>query len=593
MATLLTVNGAVVVDDAELESYVKSLYSELESLNSKRISQITTYFKELNGNSYIPQPEEDWQSDLKSSVFFQKIIFTYLFLRSLLKKSSSNLVAFEARDPYFASALKKVFNYASYKTNLYGAVDKSLFYSLLSGDFTLNIDVQYKVDEWEDIELELVVQPVEPLRFFSTPEKDVFAVVEFVDYEHAYKLMELLWEKKVDLKPYGKNDLKDNTYFYTLPQTQKPYVKLTTIYARFIKDTVSLPYKFVIVNDEDLVLYEPVNHSDKKPPIISVSFYSDDMQLSYADLIWGYYKEDTRFLRAILDRALLSTAMGFEVNTTYIQSQKDELEIRPFAVYYSTSDTPAFRPFQLASFDPNVLPVRQLIVNEATNISAITEFIMGLPTSKGRPTAKEVTLKASMNQQVMSTIIERLEGKFISDVVKKLLSLAFQYKMAEIERLLDENELRAVNVYRQKAVVEGKKEYHYLVKELYKGVDVKVEGISGLLRQQDELQTLMDFVSVVSQFGLASYIDMTKVLGKLVAELGFPADIVRQPTQEELVAMAQQQAILNQKQREILEYLMREGKDISKVKPENLQYIANLLIQTEGGQNVGGMVAGG
>lgn len=547
LAEIILYNGVKIVPDSELSSFVLQNYQTLKSLNTKLHQSVVDYLSELNGKSVIPDPDNttgNWRTNIKSSIFFQKTIFAYLYLRSLLQKSTENLISFDSPTfTYLPSAYRKIFDWAIHKTKYFDAIDKALYYAILSSVYAVKIEGEYEVDEFDEVEFNITCKPLHPLNFYYSADGFAYAIDNYIPIERVVKLKQFWRNKSVVIKPYSSFTEEDRTYFKTNSLNQKPVVKLTTLYIRYISSNgdVSIPYKFLILNDTELVDYEPLSHSDRRFPIIATSFYSEDMQISYADLIWDYYKEDSRFIRAIIDRAILSTTMGFEINTTALDNQEKALTIKPFTVITTNSEAPAIRPFSLANFDPNILPVRQLILQEAQNVSALTEFLMGLPTSKGRPTAKEVALKTQMNQQIISTIIYRLENEFIKQTAQKLIALFLQYKLNDCMSLLTDKEKEEFTLLINKAIAENKEPYYYLIRELYKGLNIRVEGVSGVLKQKDEVEKLMNFVELASSLGLIPYLDIPKVFESLFKKLELPSDIVRIPTPEELQAIAKEQ----------------------------------------------------
>lgn len=550
MAEIVLYNGVKIISDEDLTSFVVQNYQSLKTLNTKQHQSVIDYLSELNGKSVIPDPDDttgNWRTNIKSSIFFQKTIFAYLYLRSLLQKSTEQLVSFDSSTyKYLPSAYRKIFNWGIHKTRYFDAIDKALYYAILSSVYAISIEGEYDVDEFDEVEFNITVKPLHPLNFYFSADGLAYAIDNYIPIEKVSKIVQFWRNKNVDIKTYNLNTDNERTYYKTSSLSKKPVVKLTVLYTRYISSDgdVSVPYKFTILNDNILVDYEPLSHVDRRFPIVATSFYSDDMQISYADLIWDYYKEDSRFLRAIIDRAILSTALGYELNTSAIVNEDKTLTIKPFTVISTNnSEAPAIRPFTLANFDPNILPVRQLILQESQNVSALTEFLMGLPTSKGRPTAKEVLVKTQMNQQIISTIIYRLENEFIKKASQKLISLFLQYKLNDCMALLSDNERGEFTILINKAVAEQKEPYYYLIRELYKGIVIKVEGLSGIIQQSEEADKILNFVEVISNLGLISYIDVVKVFEMLFKKLGIPADIVRIPTPEELQAIAQNQQV--------------------------------------------------
>jgi len=597
---ITTINGEYIVSKEDLETFALTIYTELQSVSQLKRDKVMEYVAELNGNSVIPDPDNAsgaWRTNIKSSLFFQKTIFAYLYLRALLQKSTDALLSFRSNKyTYLPSAYKKIFDLAVYRTKLFDKLDKALWYAILSGELTLLLDADYVVDEWDDVEFEVIAKALNPLNYYKSSDGQFYAYDTFQPIE-VVKGLSTLWKNPPEkLEPYNLTTNKDMTdYLITSIKDKATYGKITYIFGRYVSpnfDVISLPLKLTLYNDKHLVDVETITHVDKRLPIISVPFYSDDMQLSYVDLIWDYYKEDSRLLRAIIDRAILATTMGFEINVSALDKEQDVFTVKPFAVIRTVSDEQAIRPFAMASFDPNVLPVRQLILQEGQNVSAITEFLMGQPTSKGRPTAKEVAIKTQMNQNIISTIINRIEDQFIGAVARKLLTLMFQYHLSDILNggILTDTELKEINGIVNKALLENREPYYYLVKELYKGTDIKVEGMSGVLKQKEEVDNIMSMVEMASQLGLIPFLNMPEIFKKLFKSLQLDSDLVRIPPPEELKAMAQMQQAKTQIEPEIyasiIQQMLQNPQVLAHVvsKPQNLGQYVDILAQAKAQQ---------
>jgi hypothetical protein len=597
--SITAVNGELTLPKEELETFAISIYKELQSVSQPRRTRVIDYLAELNGNSSIPDPDDstgNWRTNVKSSIFFQKTLFAYLYLRALLHKSTKSLLSFESRKyTYLPSAYRKVFNLGVYKTALFDVIDKALWFGILSGELAVLLDATFTIDEWDDVEFTITAKALNPLQYYRSSDNQFYAYDLFLPIEKIKGLSKLWKYPPEKLEVYNLATDKDRTDFLINPMRDRAtYGKITYIFGRYVNSEgeVSLPLKFTLYNDKYLVDVENVLHADKQFPVISISFYSDEMQQSYADLIWDYYKEDSRLIRAIVDRAILSTTMGFEINTTALASKDEIFTVKPFTVIKTVSDQPAIRPFSMASFDPNVLPVRQLILQEAQNVSALTEFLMGQPTSKGRPTAKEVALKTQMNQNVISTIINRIEDEFIARITRKLISLMFQYHLNEIVNsgLLEPSELKEINELINKAIMENREPYYYLIKELYKGTVIKVEGMSGVIKQKEELENILNVVELSSNLGLLPYLNMVEIFKKIFHILQLDAELVRIPTPEELQAMAKVQAekqkVADEISASVSEQLLQDKEILSKLAqdPETLMAYIQMLATAKAGQ---------
>jgi hypothetical protein len=589
MITLKDYTGTpFVVEESELENFSVGVYNELKSLNQIRQSKVRDYIRELNGNSTIPDPSLNWQSNIKSSMFFQKLAFAYYYFRSLVDMASKNLLTFYASDPHskMPSILKKCYDLAVYKSNFFQEVGLTLFYGLLSGHLALLIDTDLEIDQFCDVEKKLLVKALHPLDFYISNDGSFYAYDVYVPLEKAYRMQKFWTIKPAQLEPYNISTSKESVEYMVKSTQKRSYVKLTYIYGRYVNNNmVSVPIKITLLNDTKLVDVEIINHADNLLPIVHTYFYASDFQLSYADLIWDYYKEDTRLLRSFIDRVLLSTATAFEINQTILDA-KDEIEIAPYMVLKTNSSEQAVRTFQLASIDPNALPFRQMILMEAQNVSAMSEILEGKPTSKGRPTAKEILIKSQLNMQYVNTLINRIEEEFIAKTVRKMLSVFVQEFIDEIFMMLTPEEQQELTVLVNQALLEDKPKYYYIVKNIYKGITIRVEGLSGVIRQKEELESLLSMIELFSSLGALPFLNVPIIVKRIADIMQLPSEVVRIPTPEEMQAMAQAQ---QKKQEEVQQFIQQilSDKDILQkvaVRPEDL--LTYLNIATGGGNNV-------
>jgi hypothetical protein len=577
-----------VVEESELENFSVGVYNELKSLNSIRQSKVRDYIRELNGNSIIPEPSLRWQSNIKSSMFVQKLAFAYYYFRSLVDRASKNLLTFYASDPYskMPSILKKCYDLAVYKSNFFQEVGLTLFYGLLSGHLALLIDTDLEIDQFGDVEKKLLVKALHPLDFYISNDGSFYAYDVYVPLEKAYRMQKFWTIKPSKLEPYNISTSKESVEYMVKSTQKRSYVKLTYIYGRYVNNNmISVPIKMTLLNDTKLVDVEIINHADNLLPIVHTYFYASDFQLSYADLIWDYYKEDTRLLRSFIDRVLLSTATAFEINETAINT-KEEIEIAPYMVLKTNSPEQAVRTFQLASIDPNALPFRQMVLMEAQNVSAMSEILEGKPTSKGRPTAKEILIKSQLNAQYVNTLINRIEEEFIAKAVRKMLSVFIQEFIDEIFTMLTPEEQQELTVLVNQALLENKPKYYYLVKNIYKGITIRVEGLSGVIRQKEELESLLSVIEMFANLGALPFLNVPIIVKRIADIMQLPSEVVRIPTPEEMQAMAQAQQKKQEEMQQFVQQILGDKEILQKVaeRPEDLLTYLNIAIG--GGNNV-------
>jgi len=557
MKSIITNRGVQYVEPEALESLVLQSYNDIKSAYQPKENKIITYFSELNGKSIIPDhpdtPEESWRSNFRSSMFYQKTIYAYLLLRSLLQQTSlDDLYNIYTENPNLTNALNKIAKTMIFKTKTLDELDKSIFYALFSGYFMLKCDLEPYVDEFGDLEEEIKVEAINPIFTKLTSDELNFAIDKYIPIQSAQALMRMgLWRNIENLTPYNYTTEKDRTDSSITSNTgRKSTVKVTEVYTRLILEdgSVSDFYKFIIINDKHLVYEEPINHADKRPPFIFAWFYGTEIQQSFADMIFEYYKEDTRLTRQMLDLAIVSSSIGIEVDVSNLDSDgQDELVVfSPFSVVKKRTPDPAITNFKLGSFDPNILPIRQLLLQEAQNITGITEFLMGQPTSKGRPTAREVLIKTQASMQMINTIVRRMEDALIKPLVQKLLSLAVQYKLDEMYKILSPEEIQAVQDVMREGIIKGKAKTEeeakvYLIKQIYKGIEIKVGGLTQSLDNMAELEKLMQLVGIYAQYGLTPFLDMPNITKELLNRMRVSSEYARVPTREELAMLTGQQ----------------------------------------------------
>lgn len=183
------------------------------------------YIRELNGNSVIPEPELDWQSNIKSSLFFQKMAFAYYYFRSLINRASKNLLTFYASNPQskMPSILKKCYDLAVYKSDFFQEISLNLFYGLLSGHLALLIDTDLEIDQFGDIEKKIVVKALHPLDFYISNDGFYYAYDVYIPIEKAHRLQKFWTVKPDKLEPYNITTSKEEVEYMIRSSRKKSF----------------------------------------------------------------------------------------------------------------------------------------------------------------------------------------------------------------------------------------------------------------------------------------------------------------------------------------------------------------------------------
>jgi len=536
---ILSINNKIY-NLTDIESYVLGQINAVESAYSRRLTTLIRYMQELNGETNIPDPPYEWQSKFLSSMFYQKIFFAYFYLRSFLEKAFENLFTIDTNNEQLQIILTKILQHYIKTLNVKDALSKVLFYSLLSGYGFIYITYN------EDLK-RLDLQVINPLHSKLTPDLNYVCITEYLPIPEAIRRYNLTYDQ---IKPYIAPQ--DDPEYSVLTYLQKLYndklVRIDKFYGIiFLPDDIITPHFYIVLNKYKLINAEIM--PDKITPFVVEFLYGVNTQVSYADLIYPYYVQDTILTRAILDSALVNLTLGFEIDTTVIEEDSLSDELKPWKIFYTRGggEIQAIRPIKLANFDPNALPIRNLIQHEATNVSAITEFIMGLPSSRSRVTAKEVSLKTQQTQMTLAIFIERLETVFISQLLTKLLYYILKYEAPNLQQLLLPEELNLLATITPDDVLSQ--------------IKFKIRGFTSVVQKNERLEKIMSLLELFGQLNLLPILNIEKFIHEILYNLDLPPDIIEVNKLAQLIQASQSTELQHQqKLTELLTLLSKFSK---------------------------------
>lgn len=250
----------------------------------------------------------------------------------------------------------------------------------------------------------------------------------------------------------------------------------------------------------------------------------------YEDVINSNLLEEmSRVLNGIIDGHLFSIAKAFELNIDVVYDPEEiKSGIAPGKVLKRIGGMPEpmIREIQIGNVSQQNLAVYEILSREFQNATAITEFIMGMPTSRGRPTATEVMYKSQQSINTIQDIATDLENYLISPLLEFVFDLVMKYQTdftdAELQEFLGDH----LDYYLD----------YQLFKEKYlRGVyKFRVNGLSStLLRTQ-----IVEKVSVLLQLLQANpnwiqKINFEQLLYKVIEGLDLDPTEILLPTQQE------------------------------------------------------------
>jgi hypothetical protein len=238
-------------------------------------------------------------------------------------------------------------------------------------------------------------------------------------------------------------------------------------------------------------------------------------------------------VRFIEDWVYLSIGHIIEIDKTKLDEEtasKLEKGFQPFTILLKNSPDPVIQVSTLAQFNPSVLPLLQFYQQEIQNSTGLTEFLMGLPTSKGRPTAREIMIKTQQSGAVLDSIAIRIENEIIEKIIHKLLILIIQNeKVEKIQQILGDNFEYLKPFFVSE---EARQELALLLKE---EIGIRVDGITQTLHRREQIENLLEFLTTVVQLPVANEINFKYYLERLTYLFGFTSrEAIKEPTQDEI-----------------------------------------------------------
>ncbi|MFN3188773.1 MAG: hypothetical protein ACK42D_04515 [Candidatus Paceibacteria bacterium] len=559
-----TIDGNLVpirLDELELKGRTAITQTEGECAHIHE--KIKTYLAELHFNSTLEKPSLDWETDIVSPLFFSKIIFIHNFIRSLMNQTLNRdyAVISSSSRPLLASVFRKLFNYIIEDGELISAIDRAVFYSLLLGKLVVHVRYVKEITPFGEIKDRVKIEPIHPLELSFTKNKTVIVISKYYTLDDV-KLMAKTWDYFKDEMIYG-SITADPTKEEEKGAQERPQdiAVVSEVYLRYKTiDGEVVPLKLVFLNKRDLVHIETLKSYDSSLPFVIEDFFAPSISTSIADAIFPLYRDHTKLMRVMINRAYAAQTFMYEVNTETIEGSTQDFIIKPYMIMYKRGQGDTLRPVPLANFDPNIIPVITFLSMEAQNLTGITEFLMGAPSSRSRITAKEVAIKTEQSIQMFNTIISRLEETFIKNLIVKTMAEYIKMLLSRKETRispqgtpyetyplyskldLTPEEIAEVDGLLGLDVAKQVPLGFHLVKILYEETIVKCSGMTSRLNAQLEVSKLMQLLEFAAQLGFTPFLNIPDIMKTIVQSLGLPSDYVRIPTQEEWQIFLQSQA---------------------------------------------------
>ena len=498
----------------------------------------------------VPDPKLNWQSKVMPPDIFRMVEQGVALFRTAITQSGK----FYSLHPYvpelenICPSLEKLATHYLDTSNFLKALEETMKYGFVTGTMCIR-------PQWQRT-YQTVGTTIVPKEGIKYEPQDIFEILldeherftfkrRYLPNETISELMRLGELDKAELRDYPDADSLNQDAVQKHWQDfnrNEHFSELIYFYGTFYDGEMYFPnYEIVMLNRTHIVKSRPINNWVGNPLFIISKFYETTKGkygIGLVEVLLSLYKELIIIYRMTVDNALLAIGGMIEVNknlldqSTIEKLQKDGFD--PFMLFFKEQDGEALKKNDFANFNPNILPVIQMLKNDMERATpAINEITAGLPTSKGRPTAKEMTLKMGQGSQILSSVAKRIEGDILAKIVLYTIVLALENEKDEkLAYIIGEEKLEEINSF-------GKEK---LVALLINDVGVKIDTISLLLQRQESLQRINMLLEIAMQLPNAQKIDFDYILTQYSILLGFaPKDIYRKETEEEI--KQQQQAI--------------------------------------------------
>lgn len=529
-------NIVAEVDKTNILSFVNSIYNYAYQVKKQHIEIWDTVWAYYN-NQYDFSQKASWQSKMFTTKFNASIkTFLTIVKRSVMgtkKFFSVQGIGNESKQKQLN--VERLLEYWISKTNFRHELTKSIIAGLLSNLCILkcywNNGIQIECVDPYLITLDptgrnkFVIHQIK-LDFYDVKrmaEKGVFDINEVNQIQEDFVRAEIEYK---EAQRRGETDVQRPSF--------RKEVEIMEYYGDVFDNTGNLLLENVIITiaNGSRVLRVVPNPYPIRPFFIAPLNYkpfSVYHKNFYEDVIRsGLVEEMAKTLNGIVDGHLFSIAKAFELNIDVIYDPEEiKSGISPGKVFkrIGGSVEPMVREINIGNISQQNLAVYEILSREFQNATAITEFIMGMPTAKGRPTATEVMYKSQQAVNTLQDISADLENYLIAPLLEFMFDLIMKYQTdfsdAELQEFLGDH----LDYYMDFQTFKDK----YL-NGVYK---FKIQGLSStMLRMQLVEKISMLLTLLQANPLLASRLNWQQLLYKILEGLELDPTEILMPAQE-------------------------------------------------------------
>jgi len=274
---------------------------------------------------------------------------------------------------------------------------------------------------------------------------------------------------------------------------------LTIYHGDFVQDgkVVLKNWRAIVANKRALIAFGPnLNYTGRRPYLFTTP-------LRFKGRPWGrdiigpaenMQLELNHIVNLAMDAQTLSSLPITETDVSKMAQPIDFASIEPGKNYQVTGPG-AITPVKISMPPNDVWPMVTKLEQSIAMAMGINEFVEGSPTTKGRPTATEVTQKSGASQAQIQNMAADLEDSDLTTAVK----LAYELAMQNLDDVSDPKLQDILQGYKGPMDLSNPVLRFRLLDAKFR---VRVRGISISLKRESQIQKLMQLQQMSQQMGL-------------------------------------------------------------------------------------------
>ena len=468
-----------------------------------------------------------WQTKIKDPIVDNLVVRLSNFFVRILMSSDNKYFTIEHPDPAVKAGLNALVEVVL-KSNKFPMIfGDALKMALLTSPYVTKVGYNYHKETYptydeksntydtkDTIVGKTEIKTCDPFSIRLDPNGDQYIIeikeVDLADFINMAEVNKWKNADKVIRNLHKQKDPDDSLY--------RPTVKLHYVYSRCMTNDhgkiLDENVHFIIANKEHVVFYgKNILPKGEFPYVVGfpMKVLKGKYGRGYISKLRSLLSSYVESMNLLLDAFTLNTLGVYEVVTNNIETGKAHLfgSVVPGRLYPVTQ-TGTINQVYNNAVNPNANNLLFTLDRLIQNRSFQNEFFQGAPTSKGRPTASEVSQKSQDTNAFFADIANEIERAIVEPTLELLLytELIYMNDLSHFDysKTLENPEaLNALKAMNFNARVEA-----------IKDSTLTVRGISGKVLKMTNFQKLMQIINVIGNMPqVAQALDPVKFVQRI------------------------------------------------------------------------------